>query len=52
MIGYCHEYVDAAMIRCHGNPAADPLQNIEQMREVRLVMKDGRIHKHPDLLEA
>jgi len=32
--------------------AGDPLQNIEQIREVRFVMKDGRIHKHPDLLDA
>jgi len=36
--------------RYYGKPAGDPLQNIEQMREVRLVMTDGRSHKHPDLL--
>jgi imidazolonepropionase-like amidohydrolase len=32
--------------------AGDPLQTIEQIREVCFVMKDGRIHKHPDLLDA
>jgi len=23
MVGYCHEYVDAAMIRCRGKPDGD-----------------------------
>jgi hypothetical protein len=33
-------------------PTGDPLQTIEQIREGCFVMKGGRIHKHPDLLDA
>jgi hypothetical protein len=31
---------------------SNPLQTIEQIREVRFVMKNRRIHKHPDLQDA